>query len=60
MRKKKMKEIARELIQNQLSTTYYQLENTNYTEEEIKQISIYIKKDCERMLKLINKDYYTQ
>ena len=60
MKKKKMKEIARELIQNQLSMTYYQLENTNYKGEEIKQISLYIKKDCERMLKLINKDYYTQ
>lgn len=63
LKNKEAKEIARNIIQDALSIAYYQLEGTaynNYSEEEQILISKYIEKEATRILKLINRNYYTQ
>lgn len=60
--KKEAKEIARNTIQKALARVSYILEEYSgeqYSEEDKELINEYLDKDCERMLKLINRDYIT-
>lgn len=58
--KKKAKEIARNLIQQQLARATYLLEDEKqYNDTEKELIEKYLDKDCERMLKVIGKEYFT-
>lgn len=61
--KKKAKEIARNLIQNRMGVIYYFIDEggefEKYSEEEKELINECLNKDCERMLKVIGKEYIT-
>lgn len=59
MTKKNMKEIAKDTLMESIAVAYYRLENVDYTEDEVEQISTYIKQYGEAMGKAIRREYYT-
>ena len=59
MTKKEMRDFAKEKLIESIAVAYYKLEDENFTEEEVEQISQYINQYGEAMAKAINKRYYT-
>ena len=59
MKKKDAKEIARDILQDALAVAYYKLDEDSYSEEEQDLISECLRKEAERMLKLVNREYIT-
>ena len=59
MTKKEMRDFAKEKLIESIAVAYYKLEDENFTEEEVEQISQYINQYGETMAKAINKRYYT-
>lgn len=59
MSKKKMREFAKDILMRSIAVAYYKLENENLSEEEEKQITLYINQYGETMAKAIGRRYYT-
>ena len=59
MTRKEMRDFAKEKLIESIAVAYYKLEDENFTEEEVEQISQYINQYGEAMAKAINKKYYT-
>ena len=59
MKKTDAKEIARDILQEALGMAYYRIDEEKYSEEEQDLISEALRKEAERMLKLVNREYIT-
>ena len=59
MTKTEMRDFAKEKLMEAISAAYYKLEDENFTQEEVEQITQYINQYGEAMGKAINKRYYT-
>jgi hypothetical protein len=59
MKKTDAKEIARDILQEALGVAYYRIDEEKYSEEEQDLISEALRKEAERMLKLVNREYIT-
>lgn len=59
MSKKKMREFAKDILMRSIAAAYYKLENENLSEEEEKQIMLYINQYGKTMAKAIGRRYYT-
>lgn len=59
MTKKEMREIAKEKLMESIATAYYKLENEDFSDEEIEEITKYICQYGTAMAKAINKKFYT-
>lgn len=59
MNKKKMREFAKDILMRSIATVYYKLEKENLSEEEEKQITLYINQYGKTMAKAIGRRYYT-
>lgn len=59
MNKKKMREFAKDKLMQAIATAYYKLENENLSEEEEKQITLYINQYGKTMARAIGRRYYT-
>lgn len=59
MRKTDAKEIARDILQEAIAVAYYKIDEDRYSEEEQDLISECLRKEAERMLKLVNREYIT-
>lgn len=59
MSKKEMREFAKEKLMEAIAVAYYKLEDENFSEEEVEQISAYINQYGEAMGKAIRRNYYT-
>ena len=59
MTRKEMREFAKDKLLESIAVTYYKLEDENFTQEEVEQITQYINQYGETMAKAINKRYYT-
>lgn len=54
-----MREFAKDILMRSIAVAYYKLENENLSEEEEKQITLYINQYGETMAKAIGRRYYT-
>lgn len=59
MTRKEMREFAKNKLLESIAVTYYKLEDENFTQEEVEQITQYINQYGETMAKAIKKRYYT-
>lgn len=59
MTKTEMREFAKDKLLEAIAVAYYKLEDENFTNEEVEQISQYINQYGESMAKAINRRYYT-
>lgn len=59
MNKKEMREFAKDKLMEAIAIAYYKLENENLSEEEEKQITLYINQYGKIMAKAIGRRYYT-
>ena len=59
MTKTEMREFAKDKLMEAISVAYYKMEDENFTQEEVEQITQYINQYGEAMGKAINKRYYT-
>ena len=59
MTKTEMREFAKEKLMESIAVAYYKLEDENFSDEEVEQITRYINQYGEAMAKAIGKRYYT-
>ena len=59
MTKTEMRDFAKKKLMEAIACAYYKLEDENFTQEEVEQITQYINQYGEAMGKSINKRYYT-
>lgn len=59
MTKTEMREFAKDKLLEAIAVAYYKLEDENFSDEEVEQISQYINQYGESMAKAINRNYYT-
>ena len=59
MTKKEMRNFAKDKLMESIAVTYYKLEEENFSEDEVEQISKYINQYGEAMGKAIGRKYYT-
>lgn len=56
---KELREVAKDLLMTSIATSYYKLEDSDYSDDELEKINTYLFQYGTAMGKAIKKDFYT-